>query len=122
MRLSQSMGFRGEDGLDQHLMRRAAAANKPTSGLESVEAQLQALDNTPMKEQIASLREFVDAPDKMPGMLDELHRAWRQGDVAKLEALTRGEMLANTPETYRLVNGVRNQAWRDRLGQFVEWS
>ena len=122
MGLSQSMGFRGEDGLDQHLMRRAAAANKPTSGLESVEAQLQALDNTPMKEQIASLREFVDDPDAMPGMLDELHRAWRQGDVTKLEALTRGEMLANTPETYRLLNVVRNEAWLPKLRKLLDGS
>jgi len=122
MGLSQSMGFRGEDGLDQHLMRRAAEANKPTSGLETVDAQLQALDNTPMKEQIASLREFVDDPDAMPGMLDELHRAWRQGDVAKLEALTRGEMLANTPETYRLLNVVRNEAWLPKLRKLLDGS
>ena len=120
--LSQSMGFRGEDGLDQHLMRRAAEANKPTSGLETVDAQLQALDNTPMKEQIASLREFVDDPDAMPGMLDELHRAWRQGDIAKLEALTRGEMLANTPETYRLLNVVRNEAWLPKLRKLLDGS
>lgn len=122
MGLSQSMGFRGEDGLDQHLMRRAADAGKPTSGLESVESQLQALDSTPMKEQIASLREFVDEPDTMPGMLDELHRAWRQGDAARLEALTRGEMLANTPETYRLLNVARNEAWLPKLRKLLDGS
>lgn len=122
MGLSQSMGFRGEDGLDQHLMRRAAEAGKPTSGLESVDSQLQALDNTPMAEQIASLREFVEDPEKMPGMLDELHRAWRQGDVAKLEALTRGQMLANTPETYRLLNVLRNDAWVPKLRKLLDGS
>ena len=118
--LSQSMGFRGEDGLDQHLMRRAAEANKPTSGLETVDSQLRALDSTPMKEQIASLREFVDDPDKMPGMLDELHQAWRRGDIAKLEALTRSEMLATTPETYRLLNVLRNDAWVPKLRKLLD--
>ena len=113
--LSQSLGFRSEDGLDQHLMRRAAAAGKPTSGLESVDEQLQALDRTPMSEQIASLDEFVGDPDKMPGMLDDLHRAWRQGDAPRLEALTRDEMLAKTPGTYRLLNVVRNEAWLPKL-------
>ncbi len=122
MGLSQSMGFRGEDGLDQHLMRRAAAAGKPSSGLESVDAQLQALDGTPMNEQIASLRQFVDDPDTMPGMLDELHRAWRQGDIVKLEALTRGEMLASAPETYRLLNVVRNEAWVPKLRKLLDGS
>ena len=43
-RVSQSMGFRAEHGLDQHLMRRAANANKPTSGLETIDLQLQVLD------------------------------------------------------------------------------
>lgn len=122
MGLSQSMGFRGEDGLDQHLMRRAAAAGKPTTGLESVDAQLRALDSTPMSEQIASLREFVDDPDTMPAMLDELHRAWRRGDAARLEAMTRGEMLANTPETYRLLNVVRNEAWLPKLRKLLDGS
>ncbi len=122
MGLSQSMGFRGEDGLDQYLMRRAADAGKPTSGLESIDSQLQALDSTPMVEQIAALREFVDDPDAMPGMLDELHRAWRQGDAAKLEALTRVDMLANTPETYRLLNVVRNEAWLPKLRQMLDGS
>lgn len=122
MDLSQSMGFRGEDGLDQHLMRRAAEAGKPTSGLESVDSQLQALDSTPMTEQIASLREFVDAPETMPGMLDELHRAWRQGDAVKLEALTRADMLDNTPETYRLLNVVRNEAWLPKLRKLLDES
>lgn len=120
--LSQSMGFRAEDGLDQHLMRRAASANKPTSGLESVELQLQMLDRTPMKEQIASLQEFVDDPEKMPGMLDDLHRAWRKGDVVQLDALTRGEMLTNTPETYRLVNVARNDAWVPKIRKLLDES
>ena len=120
--LSQSMGFRAEDGLDQYLMQRAASANKPTSGLESIELQLQTLDSTPMKEQIASLQEFVDDPEKMPGMLDELLRAWRQGDVVKLDALTRGQMLANTPETYRLLNVARNDAWLPKIRKLLDGS
>ena len=120
MGLSQSLGFRADDGLDQHLMRRAAAAGKPTSGLETIDSQLQALDRTPMREQIASLREFVDDPDAMPGMLDELHRAWRQGDVARLDALTRLEMRANTPETYRLLNVVRNDAWVPKVRRLLD--
>ncbi|MGH8078821.1 MAG: TraB/GumN family protein, partial [Lysobacter sp.] len=122
MGLSQSMGFRAEDGLDQHLMRRAASANKPTSGLETIEMQLQTLDRTPMKEQIASLREFVDEPEKMPGMLDDLHRAWRKGDVVQLDALTRGEMLTNAPETYRLINVARNDAWVPKIRKLLDES
>ena len=66
--------------------------------------QLRTLDSTPMAEQIVSLREFVDEPQKMPGLLSDLHQAWRDGDLAKLDEMTRGEMLAKTLETYRLLN------------------
>jgi uncharacterized protein YbaP (TraB family) len=120
MGLSQSLGFRAEDGLDQYLMQRAATAGKPTSGLESIDLQLQMLDSTPMKEQIAALREFVDDPARMPGMLDELHHAWRNGDVARLDALTRADMLANTPETYRLLHVGRNDAWVPKIRRLLD--
>lgn len=122
MGVSQAMGFRAENGLDQHLMRQAAVANKPTVGLESIDVQLQTLDSTPLTEQIVSLREFVDEPQKMPGMLNELHQAWREGDIAKLDEMTRGEMLEKTPETYRLVNVSRNDAWMPQIRKLLDES
>ena len=122
MGVSQAMGFRAENGLDQHLMRQAAAAGKPTAGLETIDFQLQTLDSTPMPEQIVSLQEFVDAPQKMPGMLDELHQAWRAGDIDKLDEMTRGEMLEKTPQTYRLLNVARNDAWIPKIRKLLDES
>ncbi|MFD0737936.1 TraB/GumN family protein [Lysobacter koreensis] len=122
MGVSQAMGFRAENGLDQHLMRQAATAGKPTSGLETIDVQLRTLDSTPMAEQIVSLQEFVDEPQKMPGLLSELHQAWRDGDLAKLDEMTRGEMLAKTPETYRLLNVVRNDAWMPQIRALLDGS
>lgn len=120
MGLSQTLGFSAEQGLDRHLMARAQAAGKPTAGLETFEAQLQALDSTPMAEQVVGLKDFLDRPQEMPGMLSELHQAWRDGDVARLDELTRLEMLAKTPETYRIVNVERNEAWVPQLQAMLE--
>ena len=120
MGLAQALGFRAEHGLDQHLMREAAAANKPTAGLESIDNQLKILDSTPMTEQIASLQEFVDEPQKMPGMHNDLHQAWREGNIAKLDEMTRAEMQAKTPETYRLLNVVRNDAWMPQIRKLLD--
>ena len=36
---------------------------------------------------------------------------WRTGDVAKLDAEMRAEMARKTPESYRLLDVERNQAW-----------
>ncbi len=120
MALSQSMGFSGEHGLDQHLMRAAADAGKPTGGLETIDDQIQALDGTPMEEQVAALSDFVSRPDDMPGLLADLHTAWRDADVAALDRMTVEEMQARTPETYRRINVVRNQAWLPQIRAMLD--
>lgn len=118
--MSQQLGFSPEKGMDQYLMQRAAAANKPTSGLESIDLQLQVLDASPMDEQIVSLKEFLDKPLEMPGMLGDVHSAWREGDVARLDKLTRDEMREKTPQTYRMVNVERNQAWLPQIQAMLD--
>lgn len=115
MGLSNTLGFSAEHGLDQHLMRRAASAGKPVSGLETVAAQIQALDATPLDEQMAALEDFIDDPDGARAMLARLHAAWRSGDANELDRLTRVEMQRETPETYRIVNVERNLAWMPQL-------
>lgn len=118
--ISQQMGFRPDQGLDQYLMQQARAGGKPTGGLESIDTQLQVLDSTPLDEQIVSLKEFLDKPTDMPGMLSDLHGAWRDGDVARLDKLTREEMWEKTPQTYRIVNVERNDAWVPQLQQMLD--
>ncbi|MGO4220647.1 TraB/GumN family protein [Lysobacter sp. TAF61] len=113
--VSQQLGFSPSRGLDMYLMQRAAAANKPTAALETIETQLQVLDASPMDEQIASLKEFLDKPQEMTGQLDDIHSAWREGDVARLDKLTGEEMRDKTPQTYRMVNVERNQAWLPQI-------
>lgn len=118
--LSQALGFSPEQGLDQYLMQRAAAAGKATGGLESIDAQLRALDGSPMSEQIAGLADFLDRPQEMPAMLGDMHQAWRTGDVEQLEALTGAEMREKTPETYRKVVVDRNDAWTPQLRAMLD--
>lgn len=118
--LSQALGFSPEQGLDQYLMKRAAAAGKATGGLESIDAQLQALDGSPMTEQITGLADFLDRPQDMPAMLGDMHDAWRSGDIAQLEALTGAEMRENTPQTYQRVVVDRNDAWTPQLRAMLD--
>lgn len=113
--IAQRLGFRPELGLDQHLMLRAAEANKPAAGLETIDVQLAALDSTPMEEQVASLKEFVDDPQKNVADILELHRQWRAGDVAGLNRTMREEMIEKTPQTYRMIDVARNDAWLPKI-------
>jgi uncharacterized protein len=113
--LAQTMGFAPEEGLDRHLMARAKTAGKPTAGLESLDSQLDALDRTPVSEQLASLSDALEDRQSMEARLDELHGAWREADLSALERLAGAEMREKTPQTYRLLNVDRNRAWMKQL-------
>lgn len=109
--ITQAMGFRPELGLDRKLMARAQEAGKPATGLETVEDQMQAMDAVPYAEQAQGLEEFLDDPRKAIREMSDMHAWWRAGDVAKLDAQMRAEMARKTPESYRLLDVARNQAW-----------
>lgn len=120
--VSQALGYSAEQGLDRHLMDRAAAANKPTGGLEAMATQLGVLDGTPMDEQIAGLKEILDKPQELPTRLNDLHRAWRAGDLDTLDRVTRAEMAQKSPVTYRQVNVERNDAWVPQIRRMLDGS
>lgn len=118
--VSQSIGFSPQLGLDQYLMRQAAEAGKATSGLESMDHQLDVMDSGPVDEQIKGLREFLDKPDEVPGMLEDIHKAWRNADLAELDEKARREMKDKTPQTYRMVNTERNDAWVPQIQKLLD--
>lgn len=113
--LAKTLGFSPDDGLDRVLMARAKQLGKPATGLETVEAQLAALDSTPASEQVVSLNEITDPHENVKARLDELHGAWRNGDIAMIERLMRDDMQIKTPQTYRLIDVERNRAWLPKL-------
>lgn len=113
--LGAQLGYSPEDGLDRHLMTRAATLGKATAGLETIDAQLDALDATPVAEQLASIEETVAEGEDMAARLDELHAAWRGADLVTLERLAANEMREKTPETYRRLNVERNRKWLPKV-------
>ena len=113
--ITNAMGFKAELGLDRHLMARAAEAGKPTAGLETIEDQMKAMDAAPHAEQASGLDEFLDDPKQSIKQMQDMHAWWRSGDVAKLDSEMRAEMAKKTPETYRLLDVDRNDAWLPKV-------
>lgn len=109
--VTQAMGFKAELGLDRNLMDRAAKAGKPTAGLETVDAQLKAMDSVPYDEQAEELDEFLDGPMKAAKQMTDMHAWWRAGDVAKLDSEMRVDMATKTPISYKLLDVDRNNIW-----------
>lgn len=113
--VSQGMGFKPDLGLDRHLMERAAKAGKPASGLETVDDQMQAMDAVPYPEQAQGLDEFLLDPKKAIQELQDMHAWWRAGDVERLDKDMRADMAVKTPQSYRLLDVDRNDAWLPRI-------
>lgn len=113
--ITQALGLRADLGLDRYLMQRAAEAGKPMAGLETVDAQLQAMDSVPYAEQVQGLDEFLADPQKAARQLQDLHAWWRAGDAERLDAEMRAEMARKTPQSYRLLDVDRNQAWLPQI-------
>ena len=115
--MTQTMGLQAGLGLDQHLMKRAADAGKPTAGLETIDDQMRAMDSVPHAEQARGLDEFLSEPAKAATQMQQMHRWWRQGDVAMMDTMMRAEMAQKSPHSYRLLNRDRNNAWLPLLEQ-----
>jgi uncharacterized protein YbaP (TraB family) len=109
--VTQAMGFKAELGLDRNLMERAAKAGKPATGLETVDAQLRAMDSVPYAEQAQGLDEFLDDPMKATKQMQDMHAWWRAGDIARLDSEMRVDMATKTPVSYKLLDVDRNNAW-----------
>ena len=113
--ITSAMGFKAELGLDRHLMARAASAGKPTGGLETIEDQMRAMDSVPYSEQAHGLEEFLEDPKQAIQQMQDMHAWWRTGNVAKLDSEMRAEMASKTPESYRLLDVARNDAWLPKV-------
>lgn len=113
--ITNAMGFKAELGMDRHLMARAAAAGKPTAGLETIEDQMKAMDSVSYAEQAQGLGEFLDDPKQAIKQLQDMHAWWRSGDVAKLDSEMRADMAKKTPESYKLLDVDRNNAWLPKV-------
>ena len=113
--VSQALGFKPDLGLDRHLMERAAKAGKAASGLETVDDQMKAMDAVPYPEQAQGLDEFLQDPKKAIQQLQDMHAWWRAGDVERLDKGMRAEMATKSPQSYKLLDVDRNNAWLPQI-------
>ena len=113
--VSQALGLKPDLGLDRHLMERAAKAGKPATGLETINDQMKAMDTVPYPEQAQGLDEFLQDPKKAIQQLQDMHAWWRAGDVERLDKGMRAEMATKSPQSYKLLDVDRNNAWLPQI-------
>ena len=114
----QKMGFDPEQGVDQYFYRKATKAGKKTSGLETVQFQMDLFTSLTRKDQEQLLKETLTEMEQIRGMLDETIQAWKTGDVAKLEEILLAAM-KEYPEVERKFLTDRNRQWVPKIEGYL---
>ncbi|AUD02809.1 TraB/GumN family protein [Spirosoma pollinicola] len=89
----------------------AAKDKKEVLGLETVEAQLAALDKIPMKEQLKGLVDMAKMPDEAKKEFADLLAAYKANDMTKLNALMKTSKFGDMAEFEDSLLGERNTNW-----------
>jgi hypothetical protein len=111
-------GFESEQGVEQQLEHRAQADHKPTSGLETLEEQLGYFETLTPEQQNKFLDLVLNDLHDVDSDTQDVIRAWRTGDAAKLAALLSDEY-RQFPALYQLLVTSRNKRWEPQIQQLL---
>lgn len=105
--------------LDMLIYRDAVDAAKPVAGLETMAEQLAVFDDLSETDQIALLRETLDARAQLPQIFEALISAYLARDLGQLQTLSDGYLEQGNPRLAALFQDVvidsRNQRMVERM-------
>lgn len=114
-------GYSLTAGIDQHFVAKARKAKKPMLGLETYDDQINIFAKLPEKKQLEFLKETLKDMPKIGETLDEMFRAWKRGDVQKLDELTLKDLRKDKDKSlYTALIVKRNNAWMKKIEKFLD--
>jgi uncharacterized protein len=108
------MGLEQDQGVEQVLIRRYKADEKPISGLETVSGQLGIFDQLPEKEQRAMLNAILRGAGESRDGFKAQFEAWHNGEIDELIQDDGEGILASPLLREKLLDG-RNRAWASQI-------
>jgi uncharacterized protein YbaP (TraB family) len=111
-------GFNPLNGVDMQIALRARQDGKPIIGLETVDDQLGIFAAMSLDEQREFLRGTLEEPDS-EAQLRELTTAWRNGDLATLQAALR-KGAEESPALFRKLTVDRNLRWMPQIEKMLQ--
>lgn len=115
----QAMGLDPNLGLDQYFHRKAMADQKKEVGLESIEFQINLFDELSRGNQNGYTKHALKELEQLETMLGEMMTAWKNGDLGRLDELTRTSF-EEYPGMYEKFVTARNKVWTEKLDQLVD--
>ena len=106
----QSLGLKGEAGVEPNLRQSFATAGKPVGQLETISDQLGLFDRLSPTAQRAFLEGAISDAGKMQAEFAGMLKSWTIGDVAGIERSFNAD-LAESPELRAALLTRRNTSW-----------
>lgn len=114
-----AMGLTNENGVETVLTQRFQTENKPITGLETAEQQLNLFDNIAPPEQDQMLTRAVNERDTGREQMKRILEAWMNGDAAVIARIA-SEDLARTPDLIEPLVFARNRNWAEQLAAHAD--
>ena len=115
-------GYDPKAGVERMLSAQAVAEGHKIRGFETAEEQLQLLAGLSEAEQIAFLASILDDLEKGLDLLDQLAKAWIDGDTATITRLAVDDMKKEAPTVYQKLIVQRNIAWSEKIAGMLKGS
>ncbi len=102
-------------GVDNYFNSKALADGKKLAELESVDAQLDIIENMGKGQENELIMSTIEEMKELRSTMVGMKMAWRKGDVKQLEAIGILPMKADFPKLYRSLLVDRNNSWIPKI-------
>lgn len=115
----QALGLDPNLGLDQYFYSKASSDGKTTLGLETVEFQINLFNSLSDENQTAYTKYFLKDLERMETLLDDMIKAWKNGDIEALDKVVR-DNFKEYPGMHAKFVTDRNKSWADKLDEMAD--
>jgi hypothetical protein len=115
-------GYDPKSGVERILAAQATAEGQKILGFETAEEQMHLLADLSEEEQIAFLDSSLDDLEKGLELLDQLAKAWIDGDTETIARISNDEIRKEAPTVYEKLLVRRNIAWAGKIEQMLKGS
>ncbi|HEX4629736.1 MAG TPA: TraB/GumN family protein [Chthoniobacterales bacterium] len=115
-------GYDPKAGVERILAAQATAEGHKILGFETAEEQMHLLADLSEPEQVAFFDGTLDDLEKGLGQLDQLAKAWVDGDTETIARISNEEMKSKAPTVYDKLLVRRNIAWAKKIEEMLKGS
>jgi uncharacterized protein len=115
-------GYDPKAGVERMLAAQATSEGHKILGFETAEEQMHLLADLSEEEQIAFLDGTLEDLGKGMELLDQLAKAWIDGDTATIARISNDEIKEKAPAVYEKILVRRNKAWAEKIEQMLKGS